>query len=501
MTKPLVVESNDRLRPGAELLSVLLLLAFFFSFNLATSTRFPLPWQDEDQFTDVAANFALGQGFVSSVWTCGDHNLNGFFACNVPLFPYLLGEWIRAFGFTIASARSLNYLLISVATFILWLATRRLNLVPNQGYRLLVIPLVLVGYGLGINYRSARYDCLGILIVSGMLLAFSLRDARLRMGVLAALGILLPFAGLQLVCFAAVIGVILLAFLRAQVFKELVAVGVGIVIGGALLCGFYAHYGALHNFIAAVHSENPGSLVQRYSSGSRAERLPKDPSLFLLYFALLVLAGSRLWRHQFKLHSILGFTIVAGVLIPAGMIVLGKFTTYYSWMAYIPIVVALCATLPKISFCSAPLSTGAAIALILFGSMMGAPLQMASAFYYWHDRPSAPVESLISRNVGPQDWVYTDYAAYFAVRKQTRYVFIPFVIPPQYRDKITVMVLPPGDFDKFGHSIIGGEWYDTGDYISSTKRDLVRRSFAVLLQRRNDLKVYRRRETGVAAIN
>jgi MFS family permease len=476
-----------------EFVCVILLLAVVFGFNLATSTKFPLPWQDEDQFTDVAANFALGQGFVSSVWTCGDHNLNNYFACNSPLYPYLLGQWIRTFGFSIRSARSLNYVLISLATFILWLSTRRLNLVLHPGYRFLIVPLVLTGYGLGINYRSARYDCLGILIMSTMLLAYSIHRSRLRLGALTALGIGIPFGGLQLVGFVAVVGAILLAFLRAKIVKELIAIGCGIAVGGALLCGFYVYHGVLQSFLAAVHSERGlASINWRVC-------VPKDPSLFLFYLALLVLAGSRLRERQLKLHSLLGFAIIAGALIPIGMFLLGKFPTYYSWMAYIPIVIVLCGTLSEVSFRSKPAAVAVATTCIFLGLLMGAPLQMGSAIYYWHDRQVAPVESLISRNVGPKDWVYTDYSAYFAVRKHTHYVFIPFVIPPQYRDKISVMVLPPGDFEKFAHSIIGGEWHDTGDSIFSPGHDLVRRNFAGLLQRRNDLKVYRRVETGTTA--
>src|SRR5271170_5935181 len=47
------------------------MLIGLFAINLSTSSRFPLPWQDEEVFTDVAVNLATGHGFVSSVDACG----------------------------------------------------------------------------------------------------------------------------------------------------------------------------------------------------------------------------------------------------------------------------------------------------------------------------------------------------------------------------------------------------------------------------------------------
>src|ERR1700722_1441974 len=117
------------LSPRKEAMIVGLFLLVFTIFNFTTSTRFPLPWQDETQFTDVAENLAAGHGFTSSVWTCGNHDLGAFFACNTPLYPYLDGIWIRAFDFSVLGARSLNYLFIGLACWNLWLAVRRLNLI------------------------------------------------------------------------------------------------------------------------------------------------------------------------------------------------------------------------------------------------------------------------------------------------------------------------------------------------------------------------------------
>ncbi len=478
--------------PRREAIVLAVVLLLFTTFNFVTSTRFPLPWQDEDQFTDVAANFALGYGFTSTVWTCGDHDITNFFACNAPLYPYIAGLWIRHFGFTILGVRSLNYLMMTLACFFLWLAVRRLKLIHGSLSRLLLVPLIVTGYGLGINYRSGRYDCLGILLFAAILLACSIKRPSWRYSLIAVGGAVLPFAGLQLVCYAVVLSVALLVAFRTAVLREVLILGAGIALGGIAFCGFLVYHGALERFLAALHSENPTSFLQRFSDREqRIERLPKDPSLVLLYCSLLVLAIRQFREGRFRIRSPLGFGIAVGAIVPVGMILVGKFTTYYSWMAYIPLCIALLACVSELSP-GRPLSTALAVLLVATGCLLGMPLQAASAIYYWGDRDMRPVEEMAARNIGPQDWVYTDYAAYFAVKRLTEHVFIPFVIPSQYRDRITVMVLAPGDYERYAHQIVRGSWYDTGDGLASSGHDLVKRSFAVLLQRRNDFKVYKR---------
>ena len=475
-----------------EAIFVGLFLFVFTVFNFVTSTRFPLPWQDETQFTDVAENLASGYGFTSSVWTCGDHKLGSFFACNAPLYPYLNGIWIKAFGFNVLGARSLNYLLIAVACWLIWLAVRRLNLIERVVPRLMLIPLIVCGYGLSINYRSARYDCLCILICSAIFLAFSIRSRNWRFASIALGGAFLPFAGLQLLPFAVVFCLLLLVLARRPLLTEVIALGIGIAVGSLALLGFYQYHGVFQNFMAALHSENPPSFRQRFAdSEGRRDRLPRDPSLFLLYGGLLVLAAQQLLRRRFLFRSVVGFGVVAGLLVPLAMLLMGKFTTYYTWMAYIPVSIAILAWVSSNGIHLGQLSTKLAAVAICVSCLLGLPLVAASALYYWPDRNSRPVEEMAAREVGPQDWVYTDYAAYFAVKRRTQYVFIPFIIPSQYRDRISVMILAPGDYEKFAHAIIGGDWYDTGDNLATHGHDLTRHGL-VLLQRRNDFKVYKR---------
>ncbi|MDE1178753.1 MAG: hypothetical protein PW789_19435 [Edaphobacter sp.] len=477
-------------------LSLLVLLLAFVAYNMATSTRFPLPWQDEDMFTDVAANFAMGNGFTSSVWTCGDHMTTSFFACNAPLYPFVSGLWIKAFGFTISAVRSLNYLLIAASCYVLWLAIKRLGLIANPWQRLSFVPLLLMGYGIGINFRSGRYDCLGILLCSSILLAATIPSRRLRLGLIGGGGFLLPFCGLHMVPFAFILSCCLLLVCGTSVLGECAVLCSAAAVGVAALLGVYHHFGVLQNFFDSLHTESPGSFKDRFLNDvERTKRLPKDPSLFLLYGAVLLIAAECWRKKQLQVRSVLGFGIIAATLVPLGMILVSKLTTYYSWMAYIPLALALAASFRWFSLRRRPFVTAAAATMVMAACLLGLPLQAASALYYWDDRDMEQVNALAARDIGPDDWVYTDFAAYFAVRRQTSHVFIPFTVPDQYHDLVNVMILGPGEFERYGKSIIGGDWYDTGHSLTSGGHDVVKRSFAILLQRRNDLRVYRRRAT------
>ena len=80
----------------------------------------------------------------------------------------LLYPWISLFGVHATAIRSLNYVLILGVISVLWLGLRKLDLVRTARARLLFAALVLCGNGVTFCYRSGRYDCLGMLIISGI---------------------------------------------------------------------------------------------------------------------------------------------------------------------------------------------------------------------------------------------------------------------------------------------------------------------------------------------
>ncbi len=466
-------------------LILVLMLAVSFGLNLATSSRFPLPWQDEIAFTDVAVNTATGQGFISTVAMCGDPSIQHFWSCNAPLYPLILSRWIQATGFTIPGVRSLNYVLILLCVLTLWAAVKRLDLVRSARYRLLFAGLLLCGYGMGFIFRSARYDCLCLLVMSLVPLSYTLKPARARLLAIFLLGVVAPFAGIQLILYSIVLCAVVLLFLRQRVIWEVLALGAGEMVGAASLIGFFYTHGVLANFRSAISGERTG----------RFQYMSKDPSFALLLLVCLLLVGTQLFRGKFKLRSLLGAALACGILIPAGMLLLGKFPIYYSWMAFVPLAMLVCGALSRerAGFPRGALLFGALGMATVF--LIGLPVQLASALYYWNGRDCARIDAMDQQYLASSDWVYTQYSGYFAARKVTDHVFMPFLVPEPYKDKVNVLIVSPSDYKEYVHAIMGGEWRDTGIGIADTERDLLpNNSAAILLQRRIDLHIYRKIE-------
>jgi len=485
LSQAVVTEKNALSWLRFEPALVALLLLAFMAINFTTSTHYPTPWGDEAFFADPATNYATGHGFVSTVDVCGDSTPHTFFACNVPFYSYVLGNWIRVFGFSVLSTRALNYILFPLAAWVLWGATRRLNLIRTPRARLLFLLLICLGYGDSFIFRTVRYDCLGLLLLALALLAYSLRSRSMRLATIAAIGLLLPFAGLELVCYSFLLGVVLLLYFRGRVIRELIALGAGIPFGIAGLLGLFAFHGVLGNFFAQFRLESVNRLVF----------FDKDPSLALVFAACVVLGIDRVRTRSFRPSSPLAFAIVTGIVIPAGLLATKKFPIYYSWMAYIPLALGFAAELSRSTVVPSRAARTLAALAVGLACLLGLPAQLSLAAYYWKDRNVAQVDALIHKEITKHDWVYTDPSAYFAVRSATPHVvpFKIFQISEEEKNKVNVLVVPPQAFDEFAEVIGDGKWYDTGAGIQDHGRDLFpSRSFAILVQQRINFEIYRR---------
>lgn len=468
---------------GREQGVVWLSLSIFLVLNCLTSPKYPLPWQDENVFADIAVNFATGRGFISSVCMCGEPSLHSFFSCNMPLFPFLLGGWVKLFGFSILAVRSFNYLLFSLAIIVLWQTVRRLNLISSPQGRVLLVWLLMMGYGMGFIYRSARYDCLTLLLASLILFATSMPSLPFRLGLVTVLGVFFPMAGLQLVCYSVVMSALALLLFRWRYLREIIALSLGIVVGGILILALFSHYHVLQNFLIQLPMERQ----------KRFAHFSKEPSFILLLITCAILVLRQIWKRVYRLRSASSLGVAFGLSIPLGMVILGKFPIYYSWMAYIPLAIATSAALNDQKATLSRATRFVCALLIFFACLFGAPIQLASAIYYWHDRDTDSAAALIRQNLSPNDWVYTDYSSYFAVRSVTPHVFMPYVIADKFKPAINVLVVSPADFESYAHSLMGGEWHDTGQSITPTRKaPFPHSAFAILLQRTIDFHIYRR---------
>lgn len=459
-----------------ELLILSGLLLFFWLFNLAIYSRFPIVWMDEAAYTDPSANLYLGNGFTSSMWYA--QTKDEFWAGNVPLHQFLLYGWMRLFGFSLLTVRSFNYVIITAAVMVLWLAVIRLNLVSSGWSRVSLIFIVLFGYGVSLNYRSGRPDSITIFLAAAALFAFSIRSTRLRCILLLCLGALFPIAGLQLLPYTVIICFLLFIFLGKSSLKESVSLITGIILGVAFLYILYQANGVWDGFIASIlphtsaDAKSSSNVIASFLKKLTGPNFSRDPSLPILFISGVALTIYQAKNGSFRLRSPLGFGVTSSILVPLVMFVAGKFATYYSWMALIPLAIGICSALSSIKFNWKNSLHSLAISFIIFACLIGFPFQAAVAFSDWGARDHEVVESLVAKNVKSSDWVYCDFAAYFAVKTKAEIAFSPFylgLLTPEEKSKISVLIIDPNRLQEITEQV-GGKWSSSSEEIKSSKK-------------------------------
>ncbi len=449
-----------------EIIIVAGLLVLFLIVNLATSSRFPTVWLDEVAYTDPAANLYFGNGFTSSAWLTGIQTKDEFWAGNMPLYPVILYHWIQLFGFGPVAVRSLSYVLMTASGLMLWLSAIKLNLVTSAWSRITLVLLILLGYGMGWNYRTGRPDSLTICLCAAAVLVYSIQPIWLRCCLLLCLGVFFSISGPQLLVYTAMLCCLLLIFLGKSFLKESVSLAIGLILGITFIYILYSTNEVGNDFI----------LNMKAAKAITAGSIPKDPSLLMLLISATAITIYQIKIGNFRLRSPLLFGLTAGVCIPIGMKILGRFPTYYTWMAYIPLAVGVCSAMSKWRF-----NFKNPMKLLVLGSLLltcsvGLPLQLASAAYYWNDRDYAKVESLVESNVRESDWVYCAHGAYYAAKKKASVVIVVSysskLLTPQDKEKISVLIIRPDQFERVAN-MLGGQWYSSGDGISPSKKSFL----------------------------
>jgi hypothetical protein len=481
-----------------EILSLAALLVGFLLLGCITASRLPeLPgaMTDEILFTDPAANLYLGHGFTSSAWFA--QTQDKFWAGYPPLYPFLLSLWMHCVGFTLSASRTLNYILGTAAGFLLWVALFRLRWIKLPIARITLIALFLTKLSDIFITHTGRPDGLAVLLSVAVLLSYSIRRSRLRYGLLICLGSLFPLTGLQLIPYAGLLGGLLLIYDRKAIAEEAIALGVGILLGGLSLYIFYAANGVWLDFIHSVR-DNPSfkvdhELLKRFAAKNWfADGIYKDSLHQLLLLVLLAILGDRLLKSRFQWRSRLSFGLAAGMIIPLGMMLASCYPIYYSWMAFLPVAIVLCAelgsALDRITLLGRV--KAAIVPMLLCLCLMGYPLKLADLLMDWNALDYSRIEALVDRNVKTSDWVLCHEASYYAAKQKAAAVITNAylrVIPPHDAAKVSVLIINPESDWKI-ISKLGGKWNLSGEKLQIKSSNLLgSQKIAV------KLKVYRRK--------
>lgn len=483
-----------------EVIVILIFFVAFFVVNISTATLYPAVWLDEVMFLDPAANLFLGKGFQTTTWP--HLHREAFFAGYPPLYSIVLAGWMNVTELNPTGVRALNYILIILAATMIWWVVVRGNWISAMWHRVMLVALVLLGYGVSMGYRSGRPDTLMVLLVVGIWLAFTIRRTALRYMMLMIISSAMPLTGLQLLPFTMILLALLLVFVGRQYSKELLTVFLGVCVGCGLLVSIYLANGVFGDFLVSIRGDTStgllGALLGR-GAFHHENKLPKDFSLFVLVAAgvwLLIIQGR---NKSFYWRSPLCFGLAGAFLIPLAIVSTGKFPTYYAWMAYLPL--AVCVVIALSSASGSFRGRSIVVALMIAACLVGLPFQLAFACYDREDRRYEPVEELAAAHIVKDDWVFCDYGAYYAVKNRAEMVFVmnsrkKLSESAEDRQRITVMIVDPSSAEKV-QTVIGGKWYRVGTEIKPTRGMLTEELFGIsipfgIFQTKYNLQVYRR---------
>jgi hypothetical protein len=286
-----------------------------------------------------------------------------------------------------------------------------------------------------------------------------------------------------------------------QPMPPIAALAIGTMIGGASMYCVFRLQGTWESFVACVRSATPTGashpFADRLVSAIRntATMLAREEfslSLMLLFALLALTIAMR--RRASSARKIAGFAIATIVLVPIAMNFAGKFPVYYSWMAYVPAVIAAGMLWERIVTDANRLARVAGATLLALACVLGLPLRLALVAVEWRQRDYGPVERLVEGAIRPSDWVYCDYAAYYPVKRIANWTFLEPYRPRMTQDekaRTSVLVISPRNFEQVTADI-GGAWEPTGERLPISEGFNVPFLRKRMGARLYDLSVYRR---------
>jgi len=485
--------------PRAEGAGLLAVLVAFVGVLAATTLAYQPVWLDEVTVADPAVNLYLGKGFTSTGWQY--QTKEEFWASNAPLHQILLYHWIKVFGFTPVSVRSISFLLMAATIALVWLGVWRWGLIRTPLVRFLLVGLMIGGAGITFNFSMGRYDCIGILLFAGALVITSLEGPFwIRALLLMGVGILIPMAGVNLLPYGALLGGLLLFYLRREFVREAVCLGAGILLG---LFGLYVLYvtngvekvllvsagghglaGTLGDDAGSIRTAGLGEKIKFVLTHfprilmNRLSNLPRwylSDYSFVLILALLGVRSTLLRRsRKLALRSIPSFGLAVAILVPLLLGLLRDYPFYYSWMAYLPVAICTMSACDGLWNPPSRLLTRAAVgAVVLLAFWQGLPARLSWALR--HPAPDhAKVEQFVRAGVSKSDRAYADFEAYYPMQRSATYVLLPTyqkMMSRTEKSELTVLVVRAPNVAEVT-AVVGGSWREVASLDQPVPYDL-----------------------------
>jgi len=470
-----------------ELIAAIFILLAFIAVNLSVATRTPTVYVDETQHVDPAANLYFGNGFTSTMWGQDSHE---FFCGYVPLHDGILFCVFKLFGFGLFQARAAEIFLTAAGAFLIWAALRRTDFIGKPATRLICLALVLSGSASTLTFRTIRPDATMFFICSAVFFCCCLPSSRrARLFAVAISSAFLPAAGIAMLPYACLLILILFAVYGPVNFGLLASIAIGLFAGIAALMAFYSHFATLQTFLnlffpnTAIGRTGSSFWHAKFFGGSRgddsfltsffgnpleflSQKTLFDYSAALLFLAVIFFALPKKWRDaDARTRKFIVFIAALTLAVPPVMHFTAHFPSYYRWMVYIPLTIAVPRLLEIHPAANNFLSRRLIFFVIGFSIFLGVPARTLAILPGWTARSTTPMNRVAAQIALPSDIVVCDYKVYFSIRPRVKTVYAYGVtaggdfsrtknLPA---GEITLLCLFPGDVGAVTHAI-GGKW-------------------------------------------
>jgi len=482
-------------------MAVSALLVFLLGFDLVTFNRVPTVWCDDVSFTEPAINLLLHGSYTTTVWQFQPPNT--FPSVNCPLYSQLLVGWLWVFGTTLLAVRAFNYFLMGLASLLFWLLLHGFKLVQSARWRIALVTVFHLGYGISFAYRCSRPDTLGLVLTLGLALLFAVKASRLRNAGLLAVSAGLPWVSLNVGLYAGLACFWGLFVVGRPRWRQAVIVWIGLILGVLSVGWFLSAKGVLGNFIAGA-SHVVGKHYAASGGAGVATRVRQVfaaswPNYFLEYSTAVLLLGTLLllifrWRELRAGAHGRAALCCALVLFSTPLVFnfVGHYAFYYSYTIFTPALILFACVGPKTFEAEkdrgfAMLPAALAVFTLAGAGLAGLPLRLAVTSYFARVTPRAEIQRRVDSFVTPQDVVFSDDSAFFEVKQRAGVVytrwsssdFITTRVPGRSltqaeKDRVNKLVIRAGRAEFFTN-YFGGHWEAaTEPFGDSTRWDRVK---------------------------
>ena len=448
------------------LLTVLCSAALYLIFSAVMANHYYIH-SDEVQSVDRGLNLYYHGRYVTNA-----HRY--FYDFDFAVSSSILNDavvytWAKLFGGSLAAIRFLSYLLAAATAILFWRFAARTRVAENSAIAALLAPIALFSGPMYMSWRYHRYDLSGMVVVALLYYVLSLAPGRRKFALLLFSAMLLPFAGLQHIAYAGLIGIFALVF-RLFKFKDVLPAVFGGAIGVAAYAFLLASLGQLNNFVEnVIFPKQISSLEQGYWDSL-------VHSVFNNWMNNLLMAGcgiGLLWG-VVKRNGELVRTGAAGLaiamIIPlffAGL--LGHFTRWYAWMPFFPLSYLYIRLLDK-ARPQRPLFY-ALCGFLLCSLLLPLPLMLAKTLLEYKETHYGSVERFVAERLPPDKRVFSDVYAYYPAMELSEAVYLRDdvldVMSESDRNAIDCAILTKMNEDQTAVDMtlqkLGGTWKPAGE--------------------------------------